>query len=86
SYKGQVDCTGPLSSYDESKRFTESLLFEMQRTQGLDVKIVRPFNIYGPRTRSYDGRAVSNFITQAAMRGMQGDRFRRIYPRSAASR
>ncbi|MGO7203364.1 NAD-dependent epimerase/dehydratase family protein, partial [Rhizobium ruizarguesonis] len=65
SYKGQVDCTGPRSSYDESKRCTESLLFEMQRTQGLDVKIVRPFNIYGPRTRSDDGRAVSNFITQA---------------------
>ena len=63
--KGQVDCTGPRSSYDESKRCTKSLLFEMQRTQGLDVKIVRPFNIYGPRTRSDDGRAVSNFITQA---------------------
>ena len=65
SYKGQVDCTGPRSSYDESKRCTESLLFEMQRTQGLDVKIVRPFNVYGPRTRPEDGRAVSNFIAQA---------------------
>ena len=65
SYKGQVDCTGPRSSYDESKRCTESLLFEMQRTQGLDVKIVRPFNVYGPRTRPDDGRAVSNFVAQA---------------------
>ncbi|MBB3659315.1 UDP-glucose 4-epimerase/UDP-glucuronate decarboxylase [Rhizobium sp. BK650] len=65
SYKGQVDCTGPRASYDESKRCTESLLFEMQRTQGLDVKIVRPFNVYGPRTRPDDGRAVSNFAAQA---------------------
>ncbi|OWV75446.1 UDP-glucose 4-epimerase [Rhizobium sp. R339] len=65
SYKGQVDCTGPRSSYDESKRCTESLLFELQRTQGLDVRVVRPFNCYGPRTRPDDGRAVSNFITQA---------------------
>ncbi len=65
SYKGQVDCTGPRSSYDESKRCTESLLFEMQRTQGLDLKIVRPFNVYGPRTRPDDGRAVSNFVAQA---------------------
>lgn len=65
SYVGMVDCTGPRSSYDESKRCTEALLFETRRTKGLDLRIVRLFNVYGPRTRSDDGRAVSNFITQA---------------------
>ena len=65
SYRGSVDCTGPRSSYDESKRCTEAYLFESQRVRNLDVRVVRPFNIYGPRTRSDDGRAVSNFATQA---------------------
>jgi len=65
SYRGSVDCTGPRSSYDESKRCTESLLFETRRTKALDLRVVRLFNVYGPRTRSDDGRAVSNFITQA---------------------
>lgn len=68
SYRGSVDCTGPRSSYDESKRCTESFLFESQRVRGLDVRVVRPFNIYGPRTRPDDGRAVSNFVTQALSR------------------
>lgn len=70
SYRGSVDCTGPRSSYDESKRCTEALLFEMHRTQGLDIRVVRLFNVYGPRTRRDDGRAVSNFITQ----GLAGNR------------
>lgn len=65
SYRGSVDCTGPRSSYDESKRCTEALLFETRRTKGLDLRVVRLFNVYGPRTRSDDGRAVSNFVTQA---------------------
>jgi nucleoside-diphosphate-sugar epimerase len=65
SYRGSVDCTGPRSSYDESKRCTEAFLFESQRVRNLDVKVVRPFNIYGPRTRADDGRAVSNFAMQA---------------------
>jgi nucleoside-diphosphate-sugar epimerase len=65
SYRGQVDCTGPRSSYDESKRCTEAFLFESQRVRNLDVRVVRPFNIYGPRTRADDGRAVSNFAMQA---------------------
>lgn len=69
SYRGSVDCTGPRSSYDESKRCTEALLFEMQRTKGLDVRVARLFNVYGPRTRRDDGRAVSNFITQALSGG-----------------
>lgn len=64
-YRGSVDCTGPRSSYDESKRCTEAYLFELQRVYGLDVRVVRLFNVYGPRTQPDDGRAVSNFITQA---------------------
>lgn len=69
SYRGQVDCTGPRSSYDESKRCTESLLFEANRTQSVDIRIVRLFNVYGPRTRPDDGRAVSNFLSQALTSG-----------------
>lgn len=69
SYRGSVDCTGPRSSYDESKRCTESLLFECHRTRGIDIRIVRLFNVYGPRTRLDDGRAVSNFLTQALTHG-----------------
>ncbi|WP_082515595.1 NAD-dependent epimerase/dehydratase family protein [Sphingomonas sp. Leaf412] len=65
SYRGSVDCTGPRSSYDESKRCTESLLFETRRIHGIDTRIIRLFNVYGPRTRIDDGRAVSNFIGQA---------------------
>jgi len=65
SYRGFVDCTGPRSSYDESKRCTEALLFEARRAHGVRVKVVRLFNVYGPRTRVDDGRAVSNFISQA---------------------
>jgi len=65
AYRGSVDCTGPRSSYDESKRCTEAFLFESQRVRNLDVRVVRPFNIYGPRTRADDGRAVSNFAMQA---------------------
>lgn len=69
TYRGYVDCTGPRSSYDESKRCVESLLFEARRVRGVRVKVVRLFNVFGPRTRPDDGRAVSNFITQA-LRGM----------------
>jgi UDP-glucose 4-epimerase/UDP-glucuronate decarboxylase len=65
SYRGSVDCTGPRSSYDEAKRVTESLLFETRRTRGLDLRVTRLFNVYGPRTRPDDGRAISNFIAQA---------------------
>jgi nucleoside-diphosphate-sugar epimerase len=65
TYRGSVDCTGPRSSYDESKRCTEALLFESQRVYGIDIRVARLFNVYGPRTRIDDGRAVPNFITQA---------------------
>lgn len=69
SYRGFVDCTGPRSSYDESKRCTEALLFECQRTRGIQIRVVRLFNVYGPRTRPDDGRAVSNFLSQALTSG-----------------
>ncbi len=72
SYRGSVDCTGPRSSYDESKRCTEALLFELRRTQSLNIRVVRLFNVYGPRTRADDGRAVSSFITQ----GLAGERIK----------
>lgn len=65
SYRGLVDCTGPRASYDESKRCVEALLFEARRAHDLRVKVVRLFNVYGPRTYPGDGRAVSNFIGQA---------------------
>ncbi len=64
TYRGSVDCTGPRSSYDESKRCAEAMLFEARRTRGIRIRVVRLFNVFGPRTRPDDGRAVSNFITQ----------------------
>lgn len=68
-YRGSVDCTGPRASYDEAKRCTEAVLFEARRAHGVRVKVVRLFNVFGPRTRADDGRAVSNFVSQA-LRGL----------------
>lgn len=65
SYRGAVDCTGPRAAYDESKRCVEALLFGEHRVSGTRVKVARVFNVYGPRTRADDGRAVSNFVSQA---------------------
>lgn len=65
SYRGSVDCAGPRSSYDEAKRCVEAFLFENARVHGMDVRVARLFNAYGPRTQPDDGRAVSNFVTQA---------------------
>jgi dTDP-glucose 4,6-dehydratase len=56
---------GPRGVYDEAKRFAEALAMAYHRVHGLDVKIVRIFNTYGPRMRPHDGRVVSNFIRQA---------------------
>jgi len=64
SYRGSVDCTGPRAAYDESKRCVEAMLFESHRVQGVRIKVARLFNVFGPRTRVDDGRAVSNFISQ----------------------
>ncbi len=64
-YWGNVNPVGPRSCYDESKRFTESLSMEYVRQFGLDARIVRLFNTYGPRNDPNDGRIVPNFINQA---------------------
>ena len=65
SYWGNVNSIGPRSVYDEAKRFSEAITMAYHRTHGLDTRIVRIFNTYGPRMRPRDGRVVSNFIVQA---------------------
>jgi dTDP-glucose 4,6-dehydratase len=65
SYLGNVSSIGPRSCYDEAKRFSEAITMAYHRTKGLDVRIVRIFNTYGPRMRPDDGRVVTNFLWQA---------------------
>jgi nucleoside-diphosphate-sugar epimerase len=65
SYWGNVNPLGPRSVYDEAKRFGEALTMAYHRHHGLDVRIVRIFNTYGPLMRPDDGRVVSTFVTQA---------------------
>ena len=65
SYWGNVNPIGPRSVYDEAKRFAEAATMAYHRVHALPVRIIRIFNTYGPRMRSYDGRAVPNFIHQA---------------------
>ena len=65
SYWGHVNSIGPRSCYDEAKRFAEALTMAYHRAHGVDTRIVRIFNTYGPRMRPSDGRVVSNFIVQA---------------------
>jgi nucleoside-diphosphate-sugar epimerase len=65
TYWGNVNPIGVRSVYDEAKRFSEALAFAYSRTYGLDVRVARIFNTYGPRMRPDDGRVVSNFINQA---------------------
>jgi dTDP-glucose 4,6-dehydratase len=65
SYWGNVNPIGPRGVYDEAKRFAEAITMAYHRYHGLDAKIVRIFNTYGPRMRVRDGRAVPNFIAQA---------------------
>lgn len=65
SYWGNVNPVGPRGVYDEAKRFAEAITTAYHRYHGLDTKIVRIFNTYGPRMRVQDGRAVPNFIAQA---------------------
>jgi dTDP-glucose 4,6-dehydratase len=64
-YWGNVNPIGPRGVYDEAKRFAEALAMAYHRYHGLEVRIVRIFNTFGPRMRKEDGRAVPNFITQA---------------------
>ncbi len=65
SYWGNVNPVGPRGVYDEAKRFAESMTMAYHREHGLETRIVRIFNTYGPRMRLNDGRVVPNFITQA---------------------
>ena len=65
SYLGNVNTLGERSCYDETKRFGEAAADTYRRDRGLDIRIVRIFNTYGPRNRADDGRVVPNFITQA---------------------
>jgi dTDP-glucose 4,6-dehydratase len=65
SYWGHVNPIGPRGVYDEAKRFAEAITMAYHRYHGVDVRIVRIFNTYGPRMRPQDGRVVSNFLMQA---------------------
>jgi dTDP-glucose 4,6-dehydratase len=64
-YVGNVDAIGPRGVYDEAKRFAEAITMAYHRQHGLDTRIVRIFNTYGPRMRLDDGRVVPNFVGQA---------------------
>ena len=67
SYWGNVNPIGPRGVYDEAKRFAEAMTTAYRRFHGVDTRIVRIFNTYGPRMRPGDGRVVSNFIVQALL-------------------
>ena len=64
-YRGNVNCIGPRSCYDEGKRVAETLAFEYYREHKVDIRVARIFNTYGPRMQEQDGRVVSNFIVQS---------------------
>jgi UDP-glucuronate decarboxylase len=68
AYWGNVNTIGPRSCYDEGKRCAETLFFVYHRQHGLEIKVARIFNTYGPRMHPADGRVVSNFIVQALKR------------------
>ena len=65
AYWGNVNPISPRGVYDEAKRFAEAMTMAYHRYHGLDTRIVRIFNTFGPRMRANDGRVVSNFIVQA---------------------
>ena len=64
-YRGNVNCIGPRSCYDEGKRCAETLFFDYRRQHKTKIKVARIFNTYGPRMHPNDGRVISNFIVQA---------------------
>ena len=64
-YRGNVNPIGPRACYDEGKRCAETLFFDYHRQHGVDIKVARIFNTYGPRMSPDDGRVVSNFVLQA---------------------
>jgi dTDP-glucose 4,6-dehydratase len=65
SYRGSVNPIGPRGVYDEAKRYAEALVMAYHRQQGLNTRIARIFNTYGPRMRPHDGRAIPTFLRQA---------------------
>ena len=65
TYRGSVNPIGPRACYDEGKRAAETLFMDYHRTNGVNVRIVRIFNTYGPRMHPFDGRVISNLIRQA---------------------
>ncbi|MEK7615715.1 MAG: UDP-glucuronic acid decarboxylase family protein [Patescibacteria group bacterium] len=65
SYRGNVNPIGPRACYDEGKRVAETLMFDYHRMHGMEIRVARIFNTYGPRMASDDGRVVSNFVVQA---------------------
>ena len=67
TYWGHVNPVGPRGVYDEAKRFAEAMTMAYHRYHGLEVRIVRIFNVYGPRLQILDGRVVSNFLMQALL-------------------
>ena len=64
-YRGNVNPIGPRACYDEGKRAAETVFFDYHRQNGVNIKVIRIFNTYGPRMHPNDGRVVSNFIVQA---------------------
>lgn len=64
-YRGSVNPIGPRACYDEGKRCAETLFFDYHRQHGLNIRVARIFNTYGPRMSAHDGRVVSNFVVQA---------------------
>ncbi len=65
TYQGRVNPIGPRACYDEGKRCAESLFFDYHRQHGVEIKVARIFNTYGPKMMPGDGRVISNFISQA---------------------
>ena len=65
SYWGHVNPNGLRSCYDEAKRYAEAMTMAYHRTKGVDTRIIRIFNTYGPRMRADDGRVMTNFVDQA---------------------
>lgn len=65
TYRGRVNTMGPRACYDEGKRVAETIFFDYHRKHGVEIKVMRIFNTYGPRMDIGDGRVVSNFIVQA---------------------
>lgn len=65
SYRGNVNPIGPRACYDEGKRAAETLFFDYNRMNNVNIRVIRIFNTYGPRMHPFDGRVVSNFIRQA---------------------